>query len=357
MVENRLNLLPLHQQRLLATDPPASHLAPLSYVSLRHAGTLTVEGDEFRLVVRYPEGLWSVQRLEQDRLSANFQGNPLWPELTLAPYPNLSAFFGLDGSSNEEACILPLPSLIQKRLRSLFVERGDKVFYFVEAADWTDCRYVDAFLDHGQLPYARLHDRDSIHDWSYHFVTLLFPDYLENLRLNLRFIRDHLDRFQGQTSYAWNYYGHSLDANHRFESHPRIEAMPHVDAIYRQMAISLDVFTAKIVQLLNMRRHGLLDKCQRELDAIATIFNGVSLKAVEAILWMETDVKDRFTFSPNEYDKIAPMAHLLSALERLEQECASRLDLKKDLRRREILRQTLEKIVNVKLTENEHFVS
>ncbi len=311
----------------LKTETPATVVPAYAYVTLSNRGLLHIGEDLYRILTRLPDGEWSALRLEKDRLSANFQGNPLWPKLCLAAYPGLSQYFGLSASATATACILPMAKTVNRALGELFAGQGFKAFGFAEGINPSERSYVDLFIDEGKLPMADVVERDSIHDWSYHFMTLLFPEYLENVRLTLKHIRDHLSLFSGSTAYAWNYYGHSLDENENMKGHAVIEEMPYEAAIYRQMAISLDVATAKIVQLLGLARKGLLHKCRREVDLLSFFSNGVSMEGLQNILYLEKNLNMLAPKSTcgHKIDD-APMKYLFSSLEKLEKKAAGRVN-------------------------------
>ena len=91
------------------------------------------------------------------------------------------------------------------------------------------------------------------------------------------------------------------------------EEMTYRDAIYRQMAVSLDVATAKIVQLLLLERTGHIKNCRTELLSVAIFMSGVHSDAIRKILWMEKD----FPFDlpdPFDFEKVNPMEFIYSKL-------------------------------------------
>tara|TARA_Y100001935_G_C17308278_1_gene513898 strand:- start:2571 stop:3626 length:1056 start_codon:yes stop_codon:yes gene_type:complete len=279
-------------------------------VSLVHRGTFRIGGESFRLISRNGDSEWSGMRLEKDRISANFQGSPLWPQKALEDFPNLIAFFNLKSCSSDRSCILPMDSVINHRLRALDIQG----FSFKRRDSEISCEeYVDSFLAQGVLPMAPLVDRNSIHDWSYHFVTFLIPEYLESVQANLKWIRDRISLYSGLTNYSWNYYGHTLDDQGKMISFGIQEEMTYRDAIYRQMAVSLDVATAKIVQLLLLERTGHIKNCRTELLSVAIFMSGVHSDAIRKILWMEKD----FPFDlpdPFDFEKVNPMEFIYSKL-------------------------------------------
>lgn len=284
----------------LETNPPETE--SLIYVSLRHRGLLSIrfgeEVERYRLLSRDPRAPWCVARLEKDRLSANFQGNPLWPHRVLRDFPNLCDHFALSHAFNDAACILPLTAEINDRLDLLLgrtLRTSPKRFGFQDASHYSATGgdlipaqdYVDAFIDSGKLPMADVGERSSVHDWSYHFVTFLFEAFLENVRLNLELIRRNLGRFPGVTCYAWNYYGHTLDQGGKMKGHTVREELSHRAAVYRQMAVSLDVATAKLVQLLCLQQAGHGDRCRSEWEACEVFAGGVRREAIRNLLELE----------------------------------------------------------------------
>ena len=146
---------------------------------------------------------------------------------------------------------------------------------------------------------APITTRDSVHDWSYHFVTLLFDEFLENLRLTLKVIRGHLSHFTGETQYHWNYYGHSLDPTGNIKGHTVGEKMTYDQAIYRQMAISLDVTTAKLIQILLLHKKGMIDRCQSEIRWMETYLRGVSFESIQKILPFECHLEEKIELPAN----------------------------------------------------------
>lgn len=228
---------------------------PISrFFSLKHRGILRINyGDhceEFRILMRIHDLPWSVVRLEKDRLSANFQGNPCWPQIILAPYQHLSDYLGLSQSVCENVCFVPTIETINQKIKGLLLRAAaplnEDLFLFCDESRYVGCTptalsdksYVDTFIDSGYLPMGNLNSLDSIHDWSYHFMSLMFPQFLKNIRSTLRVIRDHVSKFVGSTSYAWNYYGHTLDKDGKFRATQKLEHMNYDSAIYRQMAVS-----------------------------------------------------------------------------------------------------------------------
>ncbi|MGE0528986.1 MAG: hypothetical protein AB7G93_10460 [Bdellovibrionales bacterium] len=292
---------------VLRVSPPASGMPASEYVTLIHRGTLTLrchsEVERYRLLSRVFGASWSATRLERDRVSANFQGNPLWPKQVLQNYSNLSYHFGLTSSVYHDFALIPLAETINTKLRQLSAEIGptsEKEFVFESVQEMSDRDYVDMFINNGRFPMAALEDRDSIHDWSYHFLTMLFGEYLENVRLTLACIRDQLGRFQGRVNRTWNYYGHKRDRSGVIVGERVTEEMTYENAIYRQMAISMDVVTAQIVQLLYLERKGRLHQLGDEFSQIQVFFDGVSMEAFERILWLEDGLTDRMDLPPPE---------------------------------------------------------
>lgn len=282
----KLSLVP---PQILKTEVPEGDIPVSEYVSLCHLGFADLElvGDfeQYRLISRVESGDWKAVRLEKNRLSANFQGSPLWPQRALQRYPALSAFFGLSESSSENVCLIPTVETINRKLQKLMSHD----YRFERHKPLNAREYVNRFIDLRALPMAAIEDRDSVHDWSYHFLTFLFTDYLENVRASLKFIRDNLDVFQGEVVRTWNYYGHSL-----IEGQMRgvaVESrLSHQDAVFQQMAISLDVCTAKIVQILCLKERDLLEKCRSEVSFLETFLSPINEAALKKHLWLEPEI-------------------------------------------------------------------
>ncbi len=292
------------------------------YVTLSHRGFLTVGVDQYRLLSRSKASPWAATLLERNRISANFQGSPLWPQTALERYPALCRHFGLNSNVGRTSCILPVTKNVNDKLSRL----TDCVFKFRDLSDYqlgedgslSAKLYVDNFIDDKVLPMGDFQNRDSIHDWSYHFLTLLMPDYLENIRLNLAFIRDHIEQFSGQTNYRWNYYGHSLNEIGALHIESVAEVMDHKAAVYRQMAIALDVASAKIVQLISIEQRGLLGNCKSEISTIGAFLKSVNKQALRTILWLEQDLP--FTAPNLEIDTNAVMPLIHAKFSQLERE-------------------------------------
>lgn len=306
---------PVTATNLLRTESPQSPIPFTEYVTLIHQGTFSDgEGDSYRILSRVQGSSWSARRLERDRLSANFQGDPLWPKKVLAKYKALSEYFALN-SSAEDCCILPMTKTINRKLGLLTGSESG----FRDLRDYSqpisDRAYVDAFIEYGILPMGEIQDRDSVHDWAYHFVTFLLPDYLMRVREALAFVRARIHLCHGETEYAWNYYGHTLNAQGQMQGRPVKEKMAHVDAVYRQMAISLDVATAKPVQLLALELAGRIQACQGEQRSVGVYMGGVTQEAIDQILWMEPK---RWIAAPKRSALTEVMPYLNSQLKDLE---------------------------------------
>lgn len=318
------------EPRLLRIEGRWDRRASLEFVSLSFAGTLALDGERYVVLVRAPGRPWTISRLEQDRLSANFQGNPLWPKQALSAYPKLSDYFGLSASASEDACLIPTYETVNAKLRALVDERfGYRALasYPRDASGQVSSRaYVDAYIDRRELPIGDARDRDGVHDWSYHFVSLLFPALMDNIRRTLSTIREQLRLFHGDTIYDWNYYGHTLDAKGNTAGQPRRERLAYAEAIYRQMAIALDVGTAKVVQILAMERAGQLDRQGHELGLVRTYLAGVGPAAIRNVLWMERELELELS---EQQDALVyegdPLAYLHAHLATLEQ-AAARLE-------------------------------
>jgi hypothetical protein len=304
---------------LLKTETPSSEIPFTDYVTLQHRGFEDFGEERYRILTRLPGAKWSALRLERDRLSANFQGNPLWPHKALARYPKLSAALGLAGAFGEDVCLLPDFRTANSFLRNL----GQGRFRFEAGQPATDRAYVDNFIDACILPMAPALERDSVHDWAYHFVTLLFPEYLESLRRNLDWIRAHIHRFEGSVTREWNHYGHSRDEQGSMILHSRRDTTSWEEAVYRQMAVSLDVCTAKIVQILCVDEKGLLDRCLSELKIVSVFAAGVTAESLATVLWLEPNLAKILAPPPSTGHAFRPeaMKYLRDHLENLESRC------------------------------------
>jgi hypothetical protein len=315
---------------LLKTDAPATDIPFTDYVTLRHHGFRDFGGETYRVLSRVPGARWRALRLERDRLSANFQGHPLWPHKALARYPKLSASLGLAGAYSKDVCLLPDMDTANGFLRVL----GLGHFQFRGAQPASDRAYVDAFIDRRVLPMADVLGRDSIHDWSYHFLTFLFPEYLESVRANLEWIRAHLHRFEGKVTRAWVHYGHGRDESGRMTIDAREERTAWEEAIYRQMAVSLDVCTAKIVQILCVDESGQIERCRSELNIVSVFSAGVTDESLAVLLWLEPRLKETLS-APRRGRPLYPedtMNYLRAKLAELENLCA--MDPRAEERRR-----------------------
>ena len=290
------------QPQILKVEAPESSINALEYVSLKHCGFVDIqcerEQESFRILSLLEKGRWKADRLEKNKLSANFQGNPLWPAKSLQGYDFLMKYFGLVGSYSEDLCVIPSTNTINSKILALHSAKGietDRIFLFKETIDYSsdsivgNRAYVDTFIDQRKLPMAPVEFRDSVHDWSYHFITLLFTDYLEAIRLSLSHIRASIPEDPNLYDYEWNYYGHQLNKKGEMQGCERTSKLTRKSAVYQQMAISLDVATAKIIQLLAIRKQGLLERCQSEVAAVELYMSGDAKAIVDRILWNDKD--------------------------------------------------------------------
>lgn len=227
-------------------------------------GEQSRRGDEsFQLYERIDDLPWLRERIERDRTSANYQGSPLWPMQVLAAHPALAAWFGLGGAVADRHCCLPSCESIRQRLARLrdlgmgtcwtfAAYRGDEPL--------TERAYVRAFLEDRTLPCAAEDSRDFLHDWSYHFLSLLLPDFLEGIRVNVDILLRLAARVRLPTKQRWGVYGCSEDASGRLVTRFVDEALPYEEAIARRIAIGIDVLTARPVQALLESMAGREDK-------------------------------------------------------------------------------------------------
>lgn len=273
--------------RLLLNIQVPDHEAN-AYTSLAYLGPRDVlvagRSERYHVYERLPGEPWARVRLEADRLAANFQGNPLWPRQILRQHPTLTHHFGLCGESEGRVCLIPDVSLINMRLAELEgLGAGDRPsFGFLPVADYpvdadgriADETYVMRFVEEGVLPFDSVDRRDCIHDWSYHFPTMLFHRFLSHMRANLQWAIDHSayetdDGRAAPSQQEWNYFGHSLDEAGRFRSMLIPERLSRRAALFRQLAIGLDSNCAKIVQFLKVG----LDGQSANFSRAAALFN------------------------------------------------------------------------------------
>lgn len=196
---------------------------------------------------------WLRERLEHDRTSANYQGNPLWPLQVLAGHPALADWFGLRGAADDSRCCVPGGRAVMHRLARLREAGLGTTWSFAPYRDgepFSDQEYVHAFLQDRTLPCASEDSRDFLHDWSYHFISLLLPDFLESIRLNLEILMLLAAKIRLPTRDRWGIYGHSEDADGQQLTRFIDEALPYDEAIARRIAIEVDVLTARPVQSL-----------------------------------------------------------------------------------------------------------
>jgi hypothetical protein len=207
----------------------------------------------FQVYERITDLPWLRERLERDRTSANFQGNPLWPLQVLAGHPALAGWFGLNGAADDFRCCVPGGRAVTHRLARLCEAGLGTTWSFAPYGDgepFSDRKYLHAFLHDRTLPCAPEHSRDFVHDWSYHFISLLLPDFLENIRLNLEILLRLAATVRLPTRVRWGIYGHSEDADGLLLTRFIEEALPYDEAIARRIATEVDVLTARPVQAL-----------------------------------------------------------------------------------------------------------
>jgi hypothetical protein len=123
---------------------------PISrYFSLKHGGLLRINyGDdceEFRILTRIHDLPWSVVRLEKDRLSANFQGNPCWPQIILDSYQHLSDYLGLSQSVRENLCFVPTIATLNQKIKDLLLcaaaPLNEDLFLFCDESRYVGCTH------------------------------------------------------------------------------------------------------------------------------------------------------------------------------------------------------------------------
>ena len=229
------------------------------YVSLYNLGSFIRkppghgDHDAFKLYERIAGLPWMREKLERDRTSANYQGNPLWPTHVLKKMPYLASYFGLIDATDDKRCCIPGHQAINMRLGALLEAGLDTAWSFAAYQDeqpFSDRAYVDAFVRNRTLPCAAEDTRDFLHDWSYHFISLLLPKFLEGVRLNVEILLYLAKKITIPTLTYWNIYGHSEDERGQTKSLKIEEELAYHDAIARRIAIEIDVLTARPVQAL-----------------------------------------------------------------------------------------------------------
>jgi hypothetical protein len=235
-----------------------------------------------------PGAVWRIERIEVDKLTADLQGDPRWPAAALGRYPGLSGFLGLLRSYEDEFIAIPSAGTINKKLARLG-EYYPLRFDFQGAAGCARTLinvrcYVDQFIDFQRIPMQRPTTRPGIHDWSYHFLSMLFPDQLRNLRLNLALIRAASLSYLGAADDQWVYYGHTSDRAGRLVGVPRAEGIGARVAVYRRMGIAIDTMTGRLIQLLNAESAGMLDRCPSALELASLFLSPPSPESMRRIL-------------------------------------------------------------------------
>lgn len=264
------------------------------YATLQLSGSIIQDGvPQHHIYRRHSGAPWGAYRVEKNTFSANYQGNPLWPARVVAKFPYLATHLELSHSYTKNMCIVPTPSRFNERLARL----GLNKYGFKEITSYpsykncgiSDFDYVSQFVDGGFLPYAAYGERDAIHDWSYHSVSFLFEGYLDQVRTRFRRIVDALSNYRGaDVTYAWDLYGCSFDEKTGLPIKERVtKTMPHVHALYRQLAVSLDVASAKPSQVLHYHYANKPRLCQLELDVMRSFADSCEDCFIRTVLWME----------------------------------------------------------------------
>lgn len=242
---------------------------------------------------------WFVARTEGNRIVANFQGNPLWPSLCFRDFPNTRTFFGLSEYDAENICTIPHIHTLNKRIVSLMRRAGLSAYTFEQANMREESlsvsleNYVDSFIDKKVMPFGVPGTIDFFHDWSYHFLSCLFPVYLDNLRQVLNHIRSRLliSEKKGMiVTRPWNYFGYSLTSSAGYVQDFREESLSYKVHIYRQMSAAIDVVTGRIVQIVVGIINGHGNRLNNELQAFSIFMEPMSNHAINRVLFQEEDV-------------------------------------------------------------------
>ena len=282
-------------KKLLITGRIQNPIKQESYVTLFNKGKAHRKKDlkaTHRVLEKNIDSNWGAYQLERDRISANFQGNPLWPYNVLKKYQNIIKHFDLLPQLTQNICLIPTLEKINNDLESIKLKNNKFKFYELKVDEKiSEKEYVNMFIDQNLLPMATEKNRDSIHDWSYHFLTMLFPKYLELVQDCLRGIRNNLPHKNELNLYSWNYYGHTVDFEGKMRGIEKTCEMTCHDAIYRQMAISLDVATAKPIQLLLLSNSEPKKSLKNELRSIEVFFQVFCQKSFDKVIWQNLSRK------------------------------------------------------------------
>jgi hypothetical protein len=311
------------------------YLPANSFVSLVDCGPPFTEGENRdRTIKSVVCNDWLRVRIEENRVSANFQVNPLCVPFILRRYPQLLHYFAIhaDGfcyryvggkdffTLSADSLTLPGYSDLNAKLQEIHSRVGvSSCFTFLPVDSYRtaaahggfpeDAEYVQRFIESHFLPLGRPHTRNFAHDWSYHFSALLFPEILENLRLTIIEVLRGTDWRVEAREYEWNYYGHSLDESGEIQGQKKKELQTYSAYIYRQIAIAIDVVTAKIVKLLVRIDGDGFFMCTEDEAAMINSFRlPVSRNSLHKVLWMEVYNGDFFPeFSDEDATLLSPL--------------------------------------------------
>lgn len=285
---------------LHAINPVFGYIAAeqIPSISCEYMGEFFCDAGKFHQIRRMDSWPWFIARTKSDLIAGNFQGNPLWPSRCLRDFPSIKGFFGLSDDESVSECVIPDAVTINKRLELISTDLGESINYKYAVSIAENERlasslefYVDSFVDRRLLPFGLPGTIDFLHDWSYHFLPLLYPFYLENIRLCLSHIRKRLFEFSfvsEKVSRQWNYYGHSLDSNGQYISDYRNEELSIRTTIYRQMARAIDVCTARVTQLSVCLVNGHRQQLKSALKDFAIFIGPLSNTAIERVLFLES---------------------------------------------------------------------
>ncbi|MEP1964238.1 hypothetical protein [Tateyamaria sp.] len=272
--------------------------------------TCSVSGDVLNghsrhyIIERKKDLPWFIARTSNDRWAVNFQGNPLWPQAILSPHPQMLEVFGLTTNKSDETTLVPSWYTINRTLKELSNRSKEGTFFQFTEGHVETKNFVNQFIEDRKIPAGETGSLDFFHDWSYHFVPLLFSTYMENLRLTLLSIRSRLydidDPSTEFSEYSWSYYGHTLDELGQYVVSHRKERLSREDSIFRQMALSIDVFSAKLTQISFCLNCGFRDKIGNELVWAHNTLSVPSDITIRSVLPYEKDLRSFLNYQGDE---------------------------------------------------------
>lgn len=246
---------------------------------------------------------WFCDTIGTDRFSANFQGDPRWPSEVLKLFPSLYLqFFGESHIENNKI-LIPTYNIINKRVKYLSDLERPILFHLSDNYHLNFSqklyKYVDEYIDNYCLPCGKPGTLDHLHDWSYHFLALLFQDYCNRIREILSFVRKtaNLD----ESSYinaVWNYYGNKRDEQGLHISKLVSKRINYKEYYYRQMANYIDVTTGRISQLLISILNGTWKQYSREFSLFFSVHKEPVKNLRKHVLYKEYRIKtQKYSFS------------------------------------------------------------